>query len=370
MMVLHAPFSGSYAAKDVQFLLKPIAIEDTPLHVKEALIQSGQKHYSEILSREPLPSEDYVRLFYRALELNGMRMAGHLWHLAERIKATRPHGIVLVSLARAGTPIGVLLKHVLKRYFGVEAPHYSVSIVRDFGIDRNALRYILQRHAPRELTFIDGWTAKGVIARELATSLQQFADEYGVDVPAELYVLADLSGEASVAASSEDYLIPSCLLNATVSGLISRTVFNRHPAHAGDFHGCYFYREFSRHDFSNYFIARILHYVEQIRLEGNEAGCSLSPVPAEQLKAQSRQWLERIGRHYGVGNSHYIKPGIGESTRVLLRREAGLLLLKNLHSESTRHLHWLATAKNVPIELADDLPYRAAALIKEVTLSP
>lgn len=368
MMASTAPFSGSYAAEDVQFLLKPIAIEDTPVHVKEALIQSGQKHYSEMLSREPLPSEDYVRLFYRALELNGMRMAGHLLHLAERIKATRPHGIALVSLARAGTPIGVLLKHVLKRYFGVEAPHYSVSIVRDFGIDRNALRYILQRHPPHEITFIDGWSAKGVIARELAASLRKFTEENGADIPAELYVLADLSGEASVAASSEDYLIPSCLLNATVSGLISRTVFNRHPAHAGDFHGCYFYREFSRHDFSNSFIAGMLQRVEQVRLKGDEAGCSSSPAPADQLKAQSRQWLEHIGRHYGVRSSHYIKPGIGESTRVLLRREAGLLLLKDLHSESTRHLHWLATSKNIPIEVLGDLPYRATALIKEVTI--
>jgi hypothetical protein len=370
MMVSPVPFSGSYAAEDVQFLLKPISIEDTPLHVKEALIQSGQKHYSEMLSRESPPSDDYVRLFYRALELNGMRMAGHLLHLAERIKATRPHGIALVSLARAGTPVGVLLKHVLKRYFDIEAPHYSISIVRDYGIDRNALLYILQRHAPRELTFIDGWSAKGVIARELAASLQQFAEENGIDIPAELYVLADLSGEAAVAASSEDYLIPSCLLNATVSGLISRTVLNRNSANAGDFHGCYFYREFSQFDFSNSFIARMLYCVEQIRLDGKERGHSSSVLPSGQLKAQSRQWLDRIGRHYGVSSSHYIKPGIGEATRVLLRREAGLLLLKDLHSESTRHLHWLASSKNIPIEVLGDLPYRAAALIKEVSISP
>ncbi|MGZ8214645.1 MAG: cysteine protease StiP family protein [Methylosarcina sp.] len=368
MKLSSAPFSGSYSAEDVQFLLKPIAIEDTPLHIKEALIQSGQKHYSEMLSHESLPSEDYVRLFDQALELNGQRMAGHLLHLAERIKATRPHGIALISLARAGTPIGVLLKHVLKRYFGIEAPHYSISIIRDYGIDRNALRHILQKHAPRELTFIDGWTGKGVIARQLAESLRHFAAENGVDIPAELYVLADLSGDAAVAASSEDYLIPSCLLNATVSGLISRTVLNRNPAHSGDFHGCYFYHEFRQHDFSNSFIAKMLRCVEQYRQDPKK-NQRLRPVPApEQLKIQSRQWIEWISRRYGVRNPHYIKPGIGEATRVLLRREAGLLLLNDLHSESTRHLHWLATSKNVPIAVVGDLPYRAAALIKEVNL--
>lgn len=369
MKLSPAPFSGSYAAEDVQILLKPIAIEDTPLHTKEALIQSGQKHYSEMLSHESLPSEDYVRLFNQALELNGQRMAGHLLNLAERIQATRPHGIALVSLARAGTPIGVLLKHVLKRYFGLEAPHYSISIVRDFGIDQNALRHILQKHAPRELTFIDGWTGKGVIARQLADSLQNFAAENDVDIPAELYVLADLSGDAAEAACSEDYLIPSCLLNSTVSGLISRTVLNRNPAHPSDFHGCYFYQEFRQHDLSNFFIAKMLHCVEQYRHDPKE-GLRLRPTPTpEQLKIQSRQWIEWISRRYGVRNLHYIKPGIGEATRVLLRREARLLLLNDLHSESTRHLHWLATSKNIPIEVSGDLPYRAAALIKEVNLS-
>ena len=63
---------------------------------------------------------------------------------------------------------------------------------------------------------------------------------------------------------------------------------------------------------------------------------------------------------------NYIKPGIGEATRVLLRREAGRLLLRNRDSEATRHLLWLAESKSIPVEEHKDLPYRAAALIKEV----
>ena len=45
------PFHGSYLPQQVQFLLKPISVEtvvDTA-H-KEALIQSGRRHYSEMLS--------------------------------------------------------------------------------------------------------------------------------------------------------------------------------------------------------------------------------------------------------------------------------------------------------------------------------
>ena len=41
-------FSGSYVAADVQFLLRPISIENTTIEEKERLIQSGKKHYSEM----------------------------------------------------------------------------------------------------------------------------------------------------------------------------------------------------------------------------------------------------------------------------------------------------------------------------------
>lgn len=44
------PFSGSYLPDDVQFLLRPVTIDMTPVELKEQLIQSGQKHYSDMLS--------------------------------------------------------------------------------------------------------------------------------------------------------------------------------------------------------------------------------------------------------------------------------------------------------------------------------
>ena len=124
---------------------------------------------------------------------------------------------------------------------------------------------ILQNHAPESLVFVDGWTGKGVIARQLATSLQAFAVSDGVHIPAELYVLTDLSGWAAVAASSEDYLIPSCILNATISGLVSRSVYDKHTASPTDFHGCLYYEQFAQHDLSSYFIDAILARVDIVR---------------------------------------------------------------------------------------------------------
>ena len=356
-------FTGSYTLDDVQFLLKPVTLQDTPVHIKEALIQSGKKHYSEMLTYESLPSDDYLPLFYRAMTLNQDRMAEHLLLLAEGILATRPQGITLVSLVRAGTPVGVLLKHVLNRYFNTPVEHYSISILRDIGIDQNALRYILQNHAQESLVFVDGWTGKGVIARQLATSLQAFAVSDGIHIPPELYVLTDLSGWATVAASSEDYLIPSCILNATISGLVSRSVYDKHTAGTTDFHGCLYYEQFAQYDLSNYFIDAILARVDKIRYV---FGARLNN--RQQLQTISQQFLHWIAEQFGITQHNYIKPGIGEATRVLLRREAQLLLLQDLNSEATRHLRWLAESKSIPIAVFKDLPYRAVALIKEIEL--
>ena len=57
---------------------------------------------------------------------------------------------------------------------GIEVFHYSVSIIRDRGIDPIALDYILNRHSPESLLFVDGWTAKGAIAKELHRSIEDY----------------------------------------------------------------------------------------------------------------------------------------------------------------------------------------------------
>lgn len=357
------PFTGSYTLDDVQFLLKPMRVDDTPVHLKEALIQSGKKHYSQMLSHESLPADDYVALFHEAMALNQERVAKHLLILAQQMIATRPKGITLVSLARAGTPVGVLLKQVLKRYFNTEAAHYSVSIIRDIGLDTNALRFILQQHAPESLVFVDGWTGKGVIARQLADSLADFALSDAVNIPAELYVLTDLSGSAAVAASCEDYLIPSSVLNSTVSGLVSRSVYDPHSAEADDFHGCVYYQHFTEQDLSGYFIETMLDCVARVWQSGTFEPPTIN---RSQLQTISQNLLHTLAAQYGISHANYIKPGIGEATRVLLRREAQRLLLHDLNAEATRHLRWLAESKSIPVTVCADLPYQAVALIKEI----
>ena len=81
-------FCGSYRPGDVTFLLKrlpPLPFVDVAR--KERLIQSGQRHYSEMLSPEALPSARYLAVFKAACEANRAQMARDCLTLAALISA-------------------------------------------------------------------------------------------------------------------------------------------------------------------------------------------------------------------------------------------------------------------------------------------
>jgi hypothetical protein len=351
-------FAGSYLDGDVDFLLKRLPQADfVDVADKEALIQSGRRHYSEMLSPEHAPSARYLALFDDACRANGARMARDCLRLAALIAEQHAGPVTLVSLARGGTPVGVVLKRLLEGMLERTATHYSVSIVRDRGIDANALRHILaQGHAPESIVFVDGWTGKGVIARELASSVARFNAEHGVALDAGLYVLADLAGAAAVAASCDDYLIPSSILNATVSGLISRSVLNE-AIGPDDFHGCVLYDALAAQDRSRSFVDML----ERLALAERAAPAQAADTHAAAQRSQA--YIGQAKHRYGIGDVNLIKPGIGEATRVLLRRVPRLLLLRDPDHPAVAHLRLLADEKKVPVETDPALPYLAVSLI-------
>ena len=145
-------------------------------------------------------------------------MASEVQSLALALNAacTGP-GIALVSFVRAGLPLGVLLRRALVE-MGRDARHYGISIIRDRGIDTVALEAIIRLHGAENIVFVDGWTGKGAISGELARTL---ADDTRFPAGPRLVVLADPCGRAWLAASAQDWTIPSGILGATVSGLVS-----------------------------------------------------------------------------------------------------------------------------------------------------
>ncbi|QYG00703.1 MULTISPECIES: cysteine protease StiP family protein [Massilia] len=359
-------FSGSYRKGEVSFLLRRLPQEGfVDVAEKEALIQSGRRHYSQMLSPESAPSARYMALFDEACRANNARMARDCLRLAQLIAARPQHRLALVSLARAGTPVGVVVARLLRELFGRDAVHYSVSIVRDRGIDAAALRHILAHgHQPDSIVFLDGWTGKGVIARELAGSIEVFNVRHGTHIEAGLHVLSDLAGAAACAASCDDYLIPSSILNATVSGLVSRTVMSE-DMRADDFHGCVFYEQFAAGDRSQAFADELVALA--LTLAQSDTLPRAEPIDAAAARERSQNYIGAAMRRYGVADVNLVKPGIGEATRVLLRRVPRLVVLRDPGATEVAHLAVLAEEKRVPVEIDPHLPYHAVSLIRSAS---
>ncbi len=358
-----AGFSGSYDPADVTFLLKPVVLAPTAVEEKERLIQSGRRHYSEMLGAEPPPDAEYLALFDAAFAANRQRFARDLAALAAALAERPGPETVLVSLARAGTPVGVLLRRALARR-GRTAPHYSVSIIRDRGIDTVALDHILARHAPESVVFVDGWTGKGAIAGELRRAVDAYNAARGVRLDPSLTVVADLCGTAGLAATAEDYLIPSAILNAVVSGLVSRTVLNRELVGPGEFHACVHYHELAPHDRSRWFVDA---------LDRDLAAFASLPAPArwpeparDALRDAAAAFVAGCLDRFGIADRNRVKPGIGETTRALLRRMPERVLVKDPSAPDLRHMVHLAQRRGVALVHEPDLapPYRAAAIIR------
>lgn len=354
------PLVGSYAAQDCLFLLKPITAQYQSIANKEQLIQSGQVHYSQMVHKEEPPSAEYCELFLQMTMQYKSRLAKEIMRLAQLICEQRSGDITLLSLARAGTPIGVLLQRALTHLLKRQSSHYSISIIRDRGIDNNALDFVLaQGHKPQSIVFIDGWTAKGVITRELHQAVSAYNASRGVEVSPQLFVVSDIGGTADVQATFDDYTIPSALMNSTVSGLVSRSILNSQIGPT-DFHGCVQYNHLSEHDLSNWFVDEVFKEMQPGIMSEINNESKLS------RKNLTKSFLTHIQAEYGVSDINRIKPGIAEATRVLLRRVPDLVLIRQLGNVDTNHLERLALEKLVPVVEIPNMPFGACALIKDV----
>ncbi|MFK3889762.1 cysteine protease StiP family protein [Sphingomonas sp. NPDC079357] len=360
-MPAEAPFSGSYDPADVTFLLKPVTMAATAVADKEAAIQSGRRHYSEMIAPERLPDAAYLALYHAALERSGARLAQDVASLAGHVAARRPgRELVLVSLARAGTPIGVLLARTLRAH-GHRAHHYSISIIRDCGIDRVALAYIAARHEPADVVFVDGWTGKGAIAGELRAAL---ADRPLGFAP-ELAVIADPAGQAEIAATDDDYLIASGLLNGIVSGLVSRSILNPQVVGPGDFHACITYPQYAGADLSRAFV----DVVAPLAVAAAPQSIAGHGSRRAGLRQSCEAMMDELLAYAETRDRNRIKPGIAEATRALLRRVPDRLLVRDPMDPDVAHLLHLAAVHGVPVEpLGRRSRYRAVAIIRSLGL--
>lgn len=344
---------GTYHSDDVTILLKDITglVEPLGTRERERRIQSGT-HYSEMLPMEYVPSKAYMEAFWDALERYAAMTAEAAASVAEQIRQDKGERAVLVSLARAGTPIGVLLRRYLLRRYGRAPRHYTVSIIRGRGIDPVAMKFLLERHEPKSLQFVDGWTGKGAIQRELEQAMKAYP---GVDPG--LAVLSDPGELAGKRGTRDDFLIASSCLNSTVSGLLSRTFYRPDIIGPEDFHGAAFYKELMGEDLTYAFIDAVAaRFPEKPPRPEAERGA---------FSQSAEEEVSEICRHFGIADRNLVKPGIGEATRVLLRRLPWKVLVRSLRdTEHLGHLYQLAEEKGVPLVEYPLEHYRACGLIQ------
>lgn len=347
---------GSYSEKDVIFLLKDLSdrIQEQGNEDREEAIQGGG-HYSEMLPIEYEPSQEYLNLFHDSLAKTSEKIAKAVAIVSEEIYKRNGEKVVLVSLARAGTPFGILIKRYLETKYKVKFSHYSISIIRGKGIDENALHYIINNHE-NVIQFIDGWTGKGAINGVLKEACALFETKHGIKINSTLAVIADPGHCSEIYGTREDFLLPSACLNATVSGLISRTVHRKDLILENDFHGVKIYDELLKNDLSNYFI----DYVSKGFTNSDRVELETMDFP----NFLGQKDLKGIQELFNIIDINMVKPGIGETTRVLLRRVPWKILVKNMESPSIKHILVLAKEKNVVVEEYPLLSYECCGVIK------
>ena len=332
----------TFDAADVTVELRAATPRLVQVAQKEALLRQGVS-YGSLLTPEGRPSAVQLAAYREALRRNGPRVAALTAALTAHLLAQVPQP-VLVSLARAGTPVGCAMTRFARRR-GAKLPHHTLSIIRGSGIDREALRRVRHAHPGATLVFVDGWTGKGSIADTLAASLP-------AGVPPLLAVLSDPAGVADFAATHDDLLLPHAALNATVSGLLSRTFVDA-GALAGGLHGVRTEEHLRPDDLTG-------EYLDALDALDTGADPPLSPGPRP---VRPYDAVLALAAGLGVQDPHLVKPGVGEATRVFLRRQPAGLLLRAAGHPDTRHLHELARAAGIPVTLHPNLPYLAAALI-------
>lgn len=332
---------SSYKESDMVFLLEETNVPMLETAEKELLIQRGG-HYSDMLGIENPPDEWQMELYKKVLDREKERLAMEIGSLAATLaEESNRREIVLLCLARAGCPVGALLKRALDRMH-IPAKAYGISIILDRRIDRYALRFVMEKHKDPEFFFVDGWTGKGAISRELEKSVPG----------ARLVVLSDMCGGAWLSASGDDWLIPSGMLGSVISGLVSRTLWNNNGLHK----------------------AKYLVEMEEWDQTGNFLDAVSSLWTNNNFKAivpyrrniGSGKAIKHVMRKYGVDNINRVKPGLAEATRAVTRRLPEQVIISKKDSDLDLLLG-ICENNLVPVSMDKEIdPYKAITIIRKI----
>ena len=129
-----------------------------------------------------------------------------------------------------------------------------------------------------------------------------------------------------------------------------------------EYHGAVYYEHLLNEDESYRFIENVEKYF-------NNTNKKL--IPSEYEKDENFKGIDEvkeIAKEYNIEDINKVKPGVGETTRVLLRRVPDRVIVnKNTtEKEYLKHIYQLANDKNVPIEYRELKKYNVIGIIKDV----
>jgi hypothetical protein len=134
----------------------------------------------------------------------------------------------------------------------------------------------------------------------------------------------------------------------------------------GDFHGAKFYAGLAADDVSNRLVDTIAAELPAVTAEARQRARVLDAHndPADWAGAAE---VARIAAEYGIDDSNLVKPGVGETVRVLLRRVPWMVLVQPARRADIAPVLALAAERGVPVEERPDLAYSCIGLIKQLT---
>jgi hypothetical protein len=309
-------------------------------------------------------------LLERVLRRGLSAMAADLAALAAIVEYRRSDRLALVSLARAGTPVGVALTRIFRERYRREVCHYSISYVPSLGLDRAALARVLESHLPEEIVFVDAWIGDEARARGFTQAVLAFNRETGVRLNPKLAVLSNPLGAPALTPGARDYLMPPVLFGAYASGLIGPIGA---PAESGGpraFHECHYFPSLAGHDLTLWLMDKIMWFW---RTTHNRRRIPRNFFHLQERRAQ-RARAARIWRDfsrsalakYGVADRRLILPGVCETARALLEGSVALALVRDLKDPELERPLQLAESRGAPIRLVRHLPYKAVAIARAV----
>jgi hypothetical protein len=139
-------------------------------------------------------------------------------------------------------------------------------------------------------------------------------------------------------------------------------VLNNEVLRPDQFHGAKFYAELADEDRSATFLDAVTEHFADVAGEVAEA------LPALRDSDRSATWagwaaITELSATYGIKNLNLIKPGVGETTRVLLRRVPWRVLIRPGAEPDLQHILLLAEQRGVSVESVEGLAYSCVGLI-------